>query len=170
MLVLISVNVSAQQSSTREYQVKAAFVYKFTQFVEWPASSFEGVWAPFVIGIMGEDPFGAFIDTIVAGEKVKGRRILIHRYSSFKDIGPCHILYISLVSPAELSEYLAVVRSSILTVSDNPDFNAFGGMIRLITKSNKINFMINPSAAKAADLNISSKLLNVAEIFTGPRK
>jgi hypothetical protein len=151
------------QAPVREYQVKAVFLYNFTQFVEWPPSAFNGTNAPFVIGILGPDPFGGFLDETVAGEKMNGHPMVVQRYTDLKDAMACHILFINLPNQSEVLTGLN--NRSTLTVSDKDNFARIGGMIRFFTEKNKIRLQINPSAAKAANLIISSKLLRVAEII-----
>lgn len=165
VLVMISLQLQAQKFSSREYNIKAIFLYNFTQFVEWPPNALGNVESPFVIGILGDDPFRTFIDQTVAGEKVKGHAIEIQRFNDVKDIKNCHILYISAKEATRLNEVLsAIPNKNVLTVSDIPNFARTGGIIHFINLNNKIGLQINASAAKAAELNISSKLLRVAEI------
>jgi hypothetical protein len=151
---------STQVTPTRAYQVKAAFLYNFSQFVEWPPASLNSPNSPFVIGILGPDPFGSYIDELVAGEKMEGHPIVVQRYADIKELKNCHILYINLPNPGNIVASLD--SRSVLTVSD-ANFTRAGGMIRFFTEKNKIKLEINPAAAKAARLNISSKLLRVAQ-------
>jgi len=167
-LLVISFTATAQ-NPVREYRFKAVFLFNFTKFVEWPASSFDSPEAPFIIGILGDDPFGSVIDETVASEKVKGHPIVIQRYKQLPDIEHCHLLFISAKEIPVLKDKMQEIQRHILTVGDSPDFNIAGGMIRLTTRDNKIKLIINPSAVKAAELNMSSKLLKVAEIFDTPR-
>ena len=163
LLVLLSFRSSAQPS--REYNIKAVFLYNFTQFIEWPSNAFDKATTPFIIGILGEDPFLSAIDDAVAGEKVNGRSILVQRYKDVKEIKSCHILYISPKEALRVREILnGLSGKNVLTVSDIPNFARSGGMIHFLNQNNKIRLQINSGAAKAADLNISSKLLRVAEI------
>lgn len=156
---------SSKAQSSREYNIKAVFLYNFTQFVEWPTDALRKPDAPFIIGILGNDPFRSAIDEAVAGEKVKGHQIMVQRYQNVKDIKNCNILFISNTEGGKLREILAALpNKNILTVSDIPEFAATGGIIRFMTKENKIKLQINLLASKEADLNISSKLLQVAEI------
>jgi hypothetical protein len=165
LLLVLSAQLTAQTSASREYNIKAVFLYNFTQFVEWPSNTFNNPETPFVIGILGDDPFHSYIDETVVGEKVKGHAIVIKRYQNVNDVKNCQILFISSKEAGRIKEILfAVQNRNILTVSDIPNFATNGGMICLTTKDNKIKLQINPSSAKAADLNISSKLLHVAEI------
>lgn len=158
--------VSAQTSALPEYQVKAAFLFNFTQFVEWPSSSFSTSQAPMVIGIFGKDPFGSYLKETVAGEKVNGHPLVIQHYSNIEDIRTCHILFINETEAHKVKQVIESLKErSILTVSDKPDFMKNGGMIRLYIENNKTKLRINPKATEAANLVISSKLLRIAEIF-----
>ena len=153
--------------TTREYEVKAAFLNDFAQFVEWPADAFVGVKSPIVIGILGDDPFGDSLGEIVRDENVDNRPVVIKRYQRVQDIKACQILFISQSENKRLEEICAGLKDrSILTVGDFDGFAKRGGMIRFVTEKNKIRFRINVEAAKAANLTISSKLLRLAEIIT----
>ncbi len=155
------------QIVSQEYQVKAVFLYNFTQFVEWPSDAFTGANTPFVIGILGTDPFGEFLDSTVFGEKINGRRVTVQRYDDIEEARKCHILFINFTQTKQLQEALSSFKGrGILTVGENASFIQKGGMVRFITKSNKIHFQINQEAAEKADLVISSKLLRLAEIVT----
>lgn len=162
-LVLSCLSLPAQQPSPREYQVKAVFLYNFTQFVEWPPSAFAGASAPLTIGVLGGDPFGTFLDELVRGERVHGRPITVRRFREAEDVRDCHILFVN--GQTNIDAALRALRGQpVLTVSDAPAFLKKGGMIRLYTESNKIRLQIRPEAARAAHLGISSKLLRVAEV------
>ncbi len=160
--VLCCAAITVQAQSTPAYQVKAAFLYNFTQFVEWPSGSYDGNRAPFVIGILGENPFGNYLDELVKDEKAGSRRIIIKKYRDVNDVKNCHILFINMPNPAEVVRTLG--NKSILTVSDADNFTREGGMVRFFTQNSKIRLQINPSAARAANLDISAKLLRIAEI------
>jgi hypothetical protein len=165
MCFIITSHVCGQNFSSREYNIKAVFLFNFTQFVEWPANAFARTDAPFVIGILGDDPFGTYIDETVAGEKVKGHTISVQRFRDVNEIKSCHILFISNSYTARVREILGSLQTkNTLTVSDIPNFARNGGMICFTKQENKIKLQINPSTAKGADLNISSKLLRLAEI------
>lgn len=162
-LSFASAHMKAQTTADRAYQVKAVFLYHFSQFVEWPPTAFSSSSDPFVIGILGNDPFGSYIDETVAGEDMGGHPMMVQRYHDIKDISNCHILFINTGDDAA-PVLTALGNRSILTVSDNANFARQGGMIRFFTVNNKVRLRINPSAAKAANLIISSKLLRLAEI------
>ena len=147
---------------TPAYQVKAAFIYNFSQFVDWPPSAFDGNQSPFVIGILGENPFGNYLEELVKDEMAGTRNIVIKKYRDVDDVRNCNILYINIPNAAEAVR--ALHNKSILTVSDADNFARDGGMVRFVTQSNKIKLQINPAAARAVNISISSKLLRVADI------
>jgi YfiR/HmsC-like len=151
-----------------EYQVKAVFLFNFTQFVDWPPEAFPGPDTPFVIGVLGKDPFGSQLDEVVRGETVNRRPLLVERYRSVTEIHNCNILFIGSTEVGHLEEILAALKGrSILTVSDADSAGQRGVMIRLVTESNRIRLRIDVGAAKAGNLTISSKLLRPAEIVGG---
>jgi uncharacterized protein DUF4154 len=151
-----------------EYQVKAVFLFNFAQFVDWPAEAFPRPQAPFVIGVLGEDPFGARLDEVVRGERVNGRPLVVERYRSVAEIRNCNILFIGNSEAGHLDEILAALKGrSILTVGDADAGGQRGVMIRLVNENNRIRLRIDVAAAKAGNLTISSKLLRPAEIVGG---
>lgn len=148
-----------------EYQVKAVYLFNFGQFVEWPADAFATPSTPFVIGIVGKDPFGGMLDNVVRGESLGARPIEIARYQSADDVKHCNILFIGRAEAAKLPDTVAALRGrSILTVTDVAGGERDGAMIVLVTENNRVRMRINPTAAKASRLQISSKLLRPAEI------
>jgi hypothetical protein len=148
-----------------EYQVKAVFLFNFTQFVDWPPQAFPGPDAPFVIGVLGRDPFGPQLDEVVRGETVNRRPLVIERYRSVAEIRDCNILYIGSTESGHLDEILAALKGrSILTVGDADPGGRRGVMIQLVNENNRIRLRIDVAAAKAGNLTISSKLLRPAEI------
>jgi hypothetical protein len=166
-MVCCPVILFAQTSTVREYKLKAVFLFNFSQFVQWPASTFTTDNDPFVIGILGANPFGSYLDETVAGEKVNGHPLVVQYYKTTEDIKTCHILFINVSQTNKLEQIVRELKGrNILTVSDASDFLKIGGMIRLFTNNNKIQLRINLESAKVANLVISSKLLGLAEIFT----
>jgi len=160
---------SAQKQIASEYQVKAVFLFNFAQFVEWPTTSFQET-NTLGIGILGEDPFGNYLDETIRGEEVNGHRLVVQRYRHIDDVKACHILFINVADANQLTQIIASLKSkSILTVSDADSFTKRGGMIRFVTENKKTRLRINLDAAKEADLTISSKLLRLAEVVN-PQK
>ncbi len=162
VLLISSLRLSAQ---SKEYQIKAAFLYNFSQFVEWPPSALGGAHEPIILGIIGEDPFGAYLDELVRGEKVNHHPLVVQRYASADEIKQCHVLFISRSKGPPPGPLLASLKGrSVLTVGDSDEVAKAGVMIRFLTDQNKIRLRINVEAAKAVNLTISSKLLKAAEI------
>ncbi|TAK06616.1 MAG: YfiR family protein, partial [Candidatus Manganitrophaceae bacterium] len=157
----------AQPGSASEYQVKAAFLYNFAKFVEWPPEALPDD-RPFVIGILGQDPFDGLIDEAVAGKTVRDRRIVVKRYSKMEDTIESQILYIG-ASEGENAIRIAkrIGRAPILTVSDADRFAEQGGMVQLMVEQNRVRFAINVAAVERAGLKPSSQLLKLARIVTG---
>lgn len=151
---------NARSAPASEYQVKAAFLFNFATFVEWPPNAFSDANAPFVIGVLGEDPFGSYLDETVRGESVNSRKMIVQRYRSPADIKSCHVLFISRSEGDRMDQIVAQLKNrKILTVSDTD--GAQGVMIRFTKEGNRIRFKIDAQAAKAANLTISSKLLRL---------
>ncbi|MBS0416151.1 MAG: YfiR family protein [Proteobacteria bacterium] len=152
-----------------EYRVKAVFLFNFAQFVDWPADAFTDAAQPFVIGVLGKDPFGPELDAVVRGEKVSQRPLVVERYYNIADLHSCNILYIARSEMGHLPQILAALKGrSILTVSDADGDDQTGVMIRLVNRSNRVGLQIDVGAAKAGHLTISSKLLRPAEIVGSP--
>ena len=160
-----ALELPAQTEISKEYQIKAVFLFNFTQFVEWPANAFPDAQTPLTIGVLGNDPFDAFLDETVQGEKVNGHPLVIQRYRHVEDVKNCQILFVSRSENGRMEHILADLKGrNILTVGDMAGFAKNGGIVRFVTAQNKIHFRINLAAAKSANLTISSKLLRLAEI------
>jgi hypothetical protein len=171
LLLLGGLHASAQTGPSREYQIKAVFLFNFAQFVQWPPAAFAGANSPIVIGVLGENPFGSYLDETVRAETVDNRPIEVQRYRRVDEIQTCHVLFITLSEANHLEQILAVLKDrSILIVGDGDNFVQRGGMIRLATVQNKIRLIISVEAARAANLTISSKLLRSGEVVTASKK
>jgi hypothetical protein len=158
----------AEAAQDVEAQVKAAFVPKLASFVTWPASAFESTNSPFVIGILGDDPFGEQFDADLKSIVVHGRRIVVQR---FKDTVPSTEVHLLFIAPSAAPRWAEVQRTlanrPVLTLGDVPAFAKDGGMINFTKMAGKLRFEINLEAAKAAGLQISSRLLQVSTIVRG---
>lgn len=153
--------------SSKEYQVKAVFLFNFVQFVQWPPESFSGPQSPLVIGILGDDPFNSYLDEVVRGEKADGHPIKVVRYGKMEDVKECHLLFVSASESYRMSSILAALKSrQILTVGESDDFCELGGMVTFVTREGKLRLKVNRDAMQAAGLVVSSKLLRLAEIVT----
>ena len=154
-----------------EYQVKAAYLMNFTKFVEWPASAFSASDAPIVICVLGDDPFGPTLDRMVEGQDVNGRPIRTRRSVPEANPQGCHVAFVSRSERTEMEQIVSTLRnSSVLTVSEVPGFADAGGMIEFVIEDDKVRFHINPAAARAAGLTVSSRLLSVASSIRGPQQ
>lgn len=159
--------VSAETAPSAEYQVKAVFLFNFAQFVEWPARAFREPTAPLVIGILGEDPFGTYLDDLVNGEKIGERPLVVQRCKTEEDLAGCHIVFVCRSEAKNLEKIMAGLKGrSLLTVSDLETFTRQGGMVRFAMESGKVRLRINPDAAKACGLTISSKILRPGTVVT----
>lgn len=148
-------------------QVKAVFLFNFAQFVDWPSAAFAGPASPVVIGIIGEDPFGAYLDETVRGETLRGRALVVRRFHQNEDVRRCHIVFLAQSERDRIGTILEGVKGRpILTVSDDPGFLRRGGMVGFAFERNRVRVRINLVAVTAANLTVSSKLLRAAEIVT----
>jgi hypothetical protein len=154
-----------------EYQVKAAYLFNFLKFVEFPGESFADPLAPIIIGVVGEDPFGNALSQVVVGKTVQGRDLVIHVYRVGEDFRAAHILFISASEKKKLPLILASLRGwSVLTVADSPGFLDAGGMIQFLNENSRVRFAINVDATNRAKLKVSSKLLSLAKAMAGNGK
>jgi len=162
VIVLMLASASVQTAPVPEYQVKAGFLLNVAQFVTWPSQSSD---VPFVIGILGDDPFGSYLDETVRGEKVNNRPLTIQRFGRRADPRACNVLFISQSERDRVAQILSSLKGrNVLTVSDIDGFTDFGGMIQFFTERNNIRMRINLDAVKATNLRVSSKLLRVSEV------
>ena len=150
-------------SSATEYRIKAAFLYNFTSFVNWPEGSAGE--SGFTLCILGKNPFGNQLDKL-AGKPVDQARLVIKRIDRPEYLESCRLVFIGDISTARLDETLSLLHDMpVLTVSDTLGFAELGGMIEFRIIANKVRFAINNKAAESAGLSISSKLLNLAANF-----
>lgn len=164
VLILVSaLLVQAQEEKPTEYQVKAAYLYNFAKFVEWPATAAGSKDDSFYICVLGTDPFRNTLDITVSGEKVNSHTVTVRRIIRPEDSASCRILFISQSEQDRLVRILASVSGlPVLTVSDIPKFVRHGGMIQFGVEENKVRFAVNLAVAERAGLTLSSELLKVA--------
>ncbi len=161
--VLVAVScLHSQQANPTEYEVKAAYLYNFGKFVEWPAKV-TAASELFSICVLGDDPFGATFDATIASESINGKKVAVKRITKPQDAVSCRILFISSSEESRLKEILATLdKTSVLTVSDISQFTRRGGMIRFVMDANRVRFEVNLTIAEHAGLTLSSQLLKVA--------
>ncbi len=156
---------AAQSDQHSEYEVKAAFLFNFTKFVEWPDRTFDDPHAPIAIGIVGDDPFGDALASIVAGQKVQGRGIVIRKENFGDDLRHCQVLFISASERHHSGQIVAGLQdASVLTVSDLEGFAATGGVIQFVMQESRVHFIVNLGAATQSKLRVSAKLLALAQV------
>lgn len=160
-LLLCGSPIAAQPRQPGEYDVKAAYVFNFAKFTQWPNAS--GSQDSFSICVMGEDSFHGALEGIVAGEQLNGKKVAVRHVSTVHEASECRIVFIS---KSESYRYKLVIGSlasaPVLTVSDLPDFAQDGGMIQLLLQGDRVKFEVNLEAAQKAHLSLSSQLLKVA--------
>ena len=148
-------------SRAMEYAVKAAYLYKFAPFVQWPPFAFASPSSPFELCILGQDPFGSELDREVSGQTVNNHPIQIVRLQHVDPGSGCHILYLGASHGQTAADALRAVRGEpILTVADAGD--AEGAIIHFVIKDDRVRFSIDTSAAAANRVALSSKLLSLA--------
>jgi len=163
--VLLAVWSNAGKAQTpSEYQVKAAFLYNFAKFIEWPPASFPSESAAFQICILGPDPFGNELQEITRNKTVNGRRFQISQVADLERARTCQILFVRSSEKTHLNQILDGLHgSSVLTVGDQKAFAERGGMINFLLEDDRVRFEVNQKAAEQAGLKLSSQLLSVAK-------
>lgn len=164
MLLLFGCGLQLAQAQTPSTtsQLKAFYLYNFTQFITWPPNAFNSSTAPFVIAILGTNPFGAYLETVVEGERAGMHPIVVRQFAEASEVEGCHLLFINRnLEPETLT---ALNSRGILTVGDTDNFIRDGGAIRFYPDNNNIRLQINLQAARKANVTISSKLLRLADV------
>jgi hypothetical protein len=155
---------AAQEAPPLEYELKAAFLYNFVKFVEWPPDAFAGPRSPLTICVYGDDPFGSSLDEAVRGESLGERSLLVQRPAALGELRDCKVLFVSPSERQRMPEVLSEVGGApVLTVGDTDGFLRAGGIINFVLEENKVRFLINQDAAERSRLRISSKLLRLAK-------
>jgi len=163
--VMLCPSVRAQSEQPGEYQLKAAFLFNFAKFVDWPPGTFATADSPFTICILGQDPFGHELEDSLRGKTIATRPILVRRCQSDAEARACQILFVSRSQNRQMPDILQGLRGiNVLVVGESEGFAAGGGTIEFVLEQDHIRFRINPDAAARAGLTISSKLLALATI------
>jgi hypothetical protein len=169
LLACIALRAHADIAPIDEYQVKAAFLYNFAKFVEWPREAFGKSTDPIGICVIGQNPFGSSLEDAVSGKTVNGRAFVVRQISDIKQASRCHILFVSASERRRYSAILGDARAGgVLTVGETDGFAEQGGMVNLKLESGRVQIQINLSAAEEARVRISSKLLSLAQIIQRP--
>lgn len=176
--LLVPAYADTQSGQYKEYEVKAAFIYNFLKFVDWPEEKMENSDKQIIIGIIGENPFGSAAN-VFKNKKVEDREVVLKYFESFEDIKNmskedraakeeslknCHLLFICQSERKQVREITDLVsKSSVLTVGDMDGFTKSGGIINLFIEDNKIRFNINLTVADKNGLKVRSQLLRLAK-------
>ncbi|MFH1573706.1 MAG: YfiR family protein [Acidobacteriota bacterium] len=159
--LLISPLPRVHAARSPEYQLKAAFLFNFAKFIEWPAAAEDTTLS---LGILGDDPFGEAFDPI-EGQMVGGRRLAVRRSVRLDELEHCHMLFVCPSEQEQFDEILAHFKGrDVLLVGDVEGFARRGGMINFFLHGNKLRFEVNVNALERTDLKVSSKLLKLGQI------
>jgi hypothetical protein len=162
LALALAMPASIPAQAANEYEVKAAFLFNFTRFVDWPQSSASGL---FCIGIAGADPFGSALEEAVKGRSAGGHAIAVKHFKPGEESAACEIVFISGADARKMHAALGRLQhAAVLTVGEGPGFCHSGGVIAFEIEDNKVRLEINPEAAQRARLQISSKLLSLATL------
>lgn len=168
--ILIALGLTAgagAENLPTEYQVKAAYLYNFAKFVEWPSDAFSDAKAPFVLGILGEDPFGNAFDS-VRDKPVKGRIFVVKKFHDVRTITACHILFVSASEKGRWHPiFKALQHKQVLLVGDAEGFARAGGTVNFVIVNKTVSLEVNVDIAARDGLTFNSRILNMARIVHG---
>ena len=173
LVLFIGSQARADPTASEEYQVKAAFLYNFVNFVDWPKEKVTDSNELITIGIIGSDPFGQAFEPL-KNKQAKDKKVLIKQFVSLKEsklssnqaeaVRKCHLLFVCSSEKEQLKEIINLVQGhSVLIVGDMDGFLESGGIVNFVIEDKKVHFEINNNAAKQSKLNIRSKLLRLAK-------
>jgi hypothetical protein len=154
--------VVGAHAATREYEVKAAYLFNFANFASWPPNAFESPSAPLRICTVGPDPFGSTLADTVRNETVGGHPLIVVRAPSMEEIRRCHILFVPSDTPDTTAVVAAASKWPVVTVGETDGFLRAGGMLRFAVDEGRVRFDVNPRQATKVGVSLSSKLLQVA--------
>jgi hypothetical protein len=162
-LVAAAVGGPVMAQKPAEYQVKAAYLYGFGRFVDWPSDAPTAADAAFVLCVLGEDPFGRLLDQVTEGGQLKNQPVAVRRVARVEDAAACNTLFVSASEQARWPHILSLLEHRpVLTVGDSPDFAKKGGIIGFSKEGSRVRFTVNLAAAQEAGLMLQSELLRVA--------
>jgi len=169
--VALAPTAAAQEPAAAiEYQVKAAFLYNFAKFVDWPPETFARQDALFVVGVLGNESFSVVLDQVVRGKAINGHPFDVRRLRSPEEAAACQMVFVGAQETRLLPALFKAVRATaVLTVGDGESFTRQGGIMNFVVRDNRVRFEVNTDAAGRAGLSISSKLLQLATIVRDVR-
>jgi hypothetical protein len=167
-LAMAVMAAAAAGEPAKEYQVKAAFIYNFIKFTEWPAEAQPEAGAPITIGIVGTNPFGDDLAQMVKNKPINGHPVAVRACATAEELKGCHVAFISNVPEAQVDAAVALAREAcVLTVGESDAFAKAGGMIRFAMDKDKVRFEINAGSASEAKIRISAQLQKLASAVHG---
>jgi len=157
----------AESPAPTMHQVQAAFLFNFAKFVTWPDDAFDRSGSSLIIGVLGEDPFGAVLEETVRDKAIMGKKLAVKRFVRIQDAVKSHILFLSSSEESQLLPMLKVLeKTNVLTVSDIEEFAERGGMVAFTVEEQKVRFNVNVGAVERAGLKMSAQLLKLARIVS----
>jgi hypothetical protein len=161
--LLLALPALTAAQADREVQVKAAFLYKFGDFVEWPAAAFAGPDGVFVIGVVGADGVAEELEKVVTGRTVQERAVVVRRLRRGEPLGRLHVLFVGQAEAARLPDLAAAAQGQpVLVVSESENATARGSMINFVSVEGRVRFDVALPSAERGNLKISARLLSVA--------
>jgi len=147
----------------KEYELKAAFLYNFTKFIEWPTNRFANANAPFVVAVAGNSSSTIELEKIATERKVNGRKLIIKTVKTPEDAKDAHVLFVSATEDSRFENWLAAAHGAgVLTIGESESFFKQGGIINFVLEGEKIRFDLNIDQAEAAGLKVSAQLQKLA--------
>lgn len=149
------------EDNSLEYQIKAAFLYNFAKFVEWPNSGTNSA-DTFIVGVLGPDPFGGLLERTLQGKSLAGKTVVVKHYNRPEQARECKVLFVGISDRASLPQVLSALAPGVLTVGQERAFLNAGGMISFFLVDRKVRFEVNREPAQKAGLHISAQLLKLS--------
>ena len=168
IIILIILPAYSFSQQYTEYELKAAYLYNFGKFVQWPEEVFKKNTDPFIIGIYGSNPFGEILQQTIQNKTLQNRPVVLITINNLEDAETCQILFVNKINALQLKELLQYIHDKpVLTVGDNiEDFCQSGGIVNFTGQHSQKRFEINNKASLRVRLNINSKLLSLSRIVT----
>lgn len=165
LLLLFATPPRSGAQTASESQIKAAYLYNFAKFVEWPARNFPSAAAPIRLCVLNDHSFEAELSQVVKGKSIAGRPVSVVPVQNGEQSRGCQVLFMSSSQARQTRHVMAVLRdTSVLTVGETNGFVEEGGIINFVVQDNRVQFQVNRKAANQAGLRISSRLLSLAKL------
>jgi hypothetical protein len=166
LVFLLAIGASPLAAQVPEYEAKSEFLERFTRFIDWPAEPDTPPTSPFVIGVVGRDPFGRYLDALASSRTIKGRPVQVRRLSGHAEVGACcQLLFIAGSEAPQLAQIVGrTAGKPVLTVGDTPGFAEKGVLINLYEDRGRIGFEVNEAGVRRSGLRFNSKLLRLARL------